>query len=287
MLQIGGQFLRQTFSRFLQRHDPKSARRESLANLRPYFRKPSSRTLSQVISDPKLAPIAVVAGNGPSILRTPLHRLADFPLFVCNRANRIEALMEIGPRYWVWGDLLEDSLRFGLLGAFRVAPPETTFVLTGPDATDRLPESARNREILWAGQRRQLLDDLQNPLPPERLDAIESLTDCYKIRHSPMLAIQAALFLGYQTVVTIGIDHDFLLKQLRTEERTAVEHAYLEDAADVELLDSMSYLHFSQEVRLTWGTYAGLNNLARKLGRTILDATPGGQVDVFERLTFD
>jgi hypothetical protein len=265
----------------------KALRRASEANLRPFFQPPRNRTLAQVIDDPTSAPIAVVAGNGPSLLHTPLHHLSEFPLFVCNRANRIEALMRLRPRYWVWGDLLEDSLGHGLVDAFEVAPLETTFILTSPGATEQLPAAGRTREVIWARHHKRLLDDFLNPLPPDRLEPIESLGDCYKIRHAPMLGIQAALWLGYKTVILVGIDHDFALEQLTGTSKTVVRHAYDETKDDAEVLQHVTYLNFTHEVRITWGTYAALNNLATRLGARILDATPGGQIDVFDRLLLD
>lgn len=252
---------------------------QSYENLRPYFA-PSRHVTWEDVHTKSPESIAFVAGNGPSLTQTLQQDFPQAEWIVCNRAYRIPELMARKPAWWVWGDPM-NVWREDVVQSFRAAPQDSTFVF-GRAPLD-LPEEARNIRHIRISASQKLLDKFHNPKSSAALSPIRDVGGFYAYRHSPMVGIQLALWLGYKTIILVGAEHDYAVRQLLGPD--SVYHAYEEDSSDRESLEQLSFLKFAHEVRLTWGMYAGLNNLADKMGAMIVDATPGGSLDVFRRTT--
>ena len=232
--------------------------------------------------------VAVVAGNGPSLIHTELDHLGRFDLIVCNRAYRIPELMDRRPSFWVMADPLEDWSDFGtdIERAIDASPSSTAFVLSSSQPESFRSRLGDSREFQFIHPVHKLVDEWLNPKAAQDLAPIHELGDFYQSRHSPMLGIQVALWQKYEVIVLVGCDHDFVrgyFEDASTPERS-VQHAYAENATEQERLQPMTMLQIADEVRRTWGMYAALGSLAERMGATILDATPGGMLDVYPRL---
>lgn len=102
-----------------------------------------------------------------------------------------------------------------------------------------------------------------------------------------VMALEVALFMGFGKIVLLGCDHDWLLHHgtsahfyREDEHAIAARPGYSEwSGADVES-ECSSY------VRL-WQQYKALLALARSRSVEIVNATPGGMLDVFPRASFE
>lgn len=250
------------------------------AELSRFFSFPDEVPAEILFNDTNRHTVAVVAGNGPSLNRTDFTRLAGLPLFVCNNAHRIPSLIALRPSHWVWADPLK-MWNDDVVSAMRHADDETAFYVTR--APLESPLGIDNGRIVRVVAKRALLDASSYPIPAASLSTVSDVRSFYSVRHSPMLAIQVALLHGYKRIVLIGLEHDYALRTLGSE-NLYVRHAYEESLKEIEPLIRKTILHFAEETRKTWGMYASLRNLAAVHGAIIVDATPSGLLDVFPRM---
>lgn len=224
---------------------------------------------------------ALVVGNGPSLASC---RPSDFPVnevFLCNYAHRIDQAWRVESRSLVlnphqeyWSD--------GVVEAGASMRPGATLYLHD-NTTNEIPDAWGHLRVVRISAQKQLLDSFEFPKSSQSLSKIESLSKFYRYRHTPMLSIQLALYLGYRQIILVGLDHDHVIRQL-TDEVPRVGHAYPEVSNEQEQMPKQTYLDLASEIRATWGMYAALANLAGKSNALILNATPQSQLDVFPRL---
>ncbi len=104
-----------------------------------------------------------------------------------------------------------------------------------------------------------------------------------------ILALEIALYMGFQTIYLLGVEHD----TLQTSRYT---HFYDYDASIASKVndeeDSQGNLHsaFGKQLKCIsklWEQYETLKKIAEKRGAKIYNATKGGALDVFERVDFN
>lgn len=224
---------------------------------------------------------ALVVGNGPSLTQVSPSEFDVETIFLCNYAHRLNSAwvaaadnLVIDPHGEYWGEQVIQSGASMRRGA-------NIYLSRSKDR--ELPPAWDHVAVKRIWTRRNLLDGYGCPKPASQLGKIESESLFYRYRHTPMLSIQVALFLGYRRIILVGLDHDHVVAQL-TKKQPRVSHAYIEDAEAQEIMPKQTYLALAEEIRLTWGMYAALNNLAENYEAQILDATRGGQLDVFPKL---
>lgn len=250
-------------------------------NVRPFLDHPKVVSLAELSTRFDSKEIAIVVGNGPSFNLKQIKEIPHTGLFVCNYAHKIDGLIEMEPDMWLVGDPVE-TISLELIQAMSRAPLSTLLVLNG--SKNPAPGNLfGNREILQVTCRLRLLNLWGNPKRSASLRKIRTPRHLYTFRHTPMLSIQLALLAGYKSVILLGLDHDHVVSQI-TDPSLQVKHSYHEASREIEVMPRRTYLHLAHEIRLTWGEYAALGNLARKMGAEILDATPGGHLDVFTKL---
>lgn len=104
-----------------------------------------------------------------------------------------------------------------------------------------------------------------------------------------ILALEIALYMGFQTIYLLGTEHDSLLTNRYT-------HFYDYNASIASKVndeeDNQGNLHstFGEQLKCTcklWEQYEVLKKIAERMGAKIYNATSGGILDVFERVDYD
>jgi hypothetical protein len=112
--------------------------------------------------------------------------------------------------------------------------------------------------------------DLARPLPP--------------VQSSPVMALQAALCLGFREIYLLGCDHDWLLHIGHTR------HFYDEKQGYGNRPGFSEWTSMEDTARsygVLWGQYGHLLRIAEARGAKIFNATAGGLLNVFPRVRFE
>ena len=100
------------------------------------------------------------------------------------------------------------------------------------------------------------------------------------------LCLMAAIYMGCSPIYLLGLDHDWL------SHRNEFQHFYqglggLESHPEVKpSLADHSYRITMEAVLVVWKGYEVLKELAQQKGITILNATDGGFLDIFDRVDY-
>ena len=92
------------------------------------------------------------------------------------------------------------------------------------------------------------------------------------------LAIQVAVYMGYQKILLVGFDHDWLASPNYSR------HFYSDDRDESDALQSMRYGEIINFMARMWSVYEALYFLSVKAGIEIRNGTEGGFLDVFPRI---
>ncbi|MDV4153140.1 MULTISPECIES: hypothetical protein [Rhizobium] len=103
----------------------------------------------------------------------------------------------------------------------------------------------------------------------------------------PVMALTIAMFLGFKTIVLLGVDHD----HFRSARYDYAFELKVQKGKDSSLhkdgtLKISRYDEFHSLARL-WRQYRFLSQIAQANGIRIVNSTPGGELDEFERVDFD
>lgn len=104
-----------------------------------------------------------------------------------------------------------------------------------------------------------------------------------------ILALEIALYMGFQTIYLLGVEHD-TLQTNRYTHFYDYDASIASKASDEE--DRQGNLHstFGEQLKCVsklWEQYEILKKIAERKGVNIYNATRGGVLDVFERVNFD
>lgn len=97
-------------------------------------------------------------------------------------------------------------------------------------------------------------------------------------------AIQIAAYMGFLEIYLVGVDHDYLHDITRVQNH----HFYREEegVSDVEHLSQFTTERWLKEYYCRWRDYRLMNTYLQERGVTIYNATEGGMLDVFPRVSF-
>ena len=107
----------------------------------------------------------------------------------------------------------------------------------------------------------------------------------YRVQSVPVMALQIALFMGFKEIYIIGCDHDNL--------RTGVYHYFYEPTVlknkDASVDPKGGAMSFSQDLHslsILFQQYSRMKEMAKSLGCHIVNASPTGNLDIFDRVPF-
>jgi hypothetical protein len=100
-------------------------------------------------------------------------------------------------------------------------------------------------------------------------------------------ALSQAIYMGCNPIYLLGFDHDYLAN--RSVDRHFYAGGTISGHAlnNIPLSDRISYDEEMRANLALWKNYRDLKNIAEKKGIQILNATNGGYLDVFPRVSFD
>ncbi|KPH09993.1 hypothetical protein CO657_02170 [Rhizobium acidisoli] len=115
--------------------------------------------------------------------------------------------------------------------------------------------------------------DISQPVP--RVDSV------------PVMALMIAMYLGFKEIILLGVDHDRFLS-------TTYEYAFelkVQKGKDITVNAdgtprTSRHDDFQQAARL-WRQYRAIANIAKANGIRVVNSTPGGALDEFERRPFE
>lgn len=224
---------------------------------------------------------AFVLGNGPSLDKVDLTLLKDELVFVVNgfACHRIldvwqpVALTLADPSYFERPEIYQSEfklMRERLKACLYFVPLRYRDVILQHDL---LPMD-RCRFIHIAGNmayHRKFALDITRPIPGG-----QTVT---------LAAILISLYMGCNPVYLLGVDHDFLATPSKpTHFAGGYEANVSKQEKQAISFQSWGYLKLIKAVDLMFEGYVNLGNMAAAENRRIFNATPGGFLDVFERV---
>ncbi|WP_432821423.1 hypothetical protein [Trichloromonas sp.] len=107
----------------------------------------------------------------------------------------------------------------------------------------------------------------------------------FQVRTVIYAAIQLAFYMGFKEVYLVGCDHDYL----HDTKRVSDHHFYKEEegVSDVEHLSGFTTERWFKEYYFRWQQYRLMQEYAKQRGCQILNATKGGMLDVFPRVSLE
>lgn len=225
---------------------------------------------------------AFIIGNGPSLARQDLSRLAGEVTFAVNKFWAHPAVELWQPTYYCLHDPFffdgsEASRQF--FAGLRARVRDSTFLV--PHYAHKLitGESLLPPErTYYVGIRGSLKDGLRSV--PDLSRAVPAAMTM--VSH---LAVMAAMCMGCDPIYLIGLDHDWLAH--RGVEQHFYEGETVPDHPDAEADRGLTpYIDELRTMLGAWSAYEALERCARRHGIRILNATDGGFLDVFRRARY-
>jgi hypothetical protein len=228
-----------------------------------------------------------VIGNGPSINRQDLSLLKNEIKIVCNAFFNHEILKEWQPTIYCAADPSPSYLTSDLIGFYenifnKINPLFYVFdysvleqilnnhgIQVASAVRDKILGFATYSSLYRDHISEQTQIDFTRPVPG--------------MRHTPMLSIMIAMYMGCNPIILIGCDHDYDYKFFRQEYEVA--HFYRESTPEM-IRSDKKYIQVAQDILKTYGCYAKLNQIALKRGVSILDATDNGCLDTFDKIDY-
>lgn len=206
-----------------------------------------------------LGETCVIIGNGPSLNQTPMHLLRDVPTFGLNRLYLMYERLGFSTTYhvvvnkYVVEQCTQDLLTLG-------APVFSTVA---------------NRRHLPDSDHRILLEKLTGPYFSR--DVTRGVWEGATVT---FVAMQLAYFMGFTRVILVGVDHNFTSK--------GPAHKLVESTGgDANHFDpsyfGKGFKWQLPDLETSEMAYSLADRVFTESGRTIVDATVGGKLEVFPK----
>jgi hypothetical protein len=223
-----------------------------------------------------------IIGNGPSLNSQDLKFLSNETAFVMNAFWKHPIVERWQPRYYCFSDPL----------FFNQSRQSKQFFV---DLRARIKTSHFFAPLCYKS-----VIETQNLLPPETTsyvalgnhslgdepgDPLDLTKEIPYVQTIPQLAILIAIFMGFKEVYLLGLDHDWLARLKGSGgfnffEGLSIDHA---DA----ISEPVPYESEMKSMLKVWRGYHALNARAMERGTRIYNATHGGFLDVFERVSYE
>ena len=146
------------------------------------------------------------------------------------------------------------------------------------DAVRAWPAVDTQRCWFWTDSHRYLLED-----PPRSLDLTRMLPGIVNV---VPVALMLAMHLGCSPIYLLGCDHTFLANV--GELSHFYQGATITGSRRAHQINlERGYLGAIREAQTLWRSYIGLHRYAQSRSIEIINATPGGLLDVFPRADFN
>lgn len=205
----------------------------------------------------------VIIGNGPSLLRTDLSRIRHLPTFGMNKIHLHKEAMGFTPTYHVTvNPYVMQQGRGGIMSQ----PGPKFFSHAG------IPLMPEDDDVVF------IRDVVEHRFSHD-------LTEGWLLLHTvTFCTMQLAYFMGFTEVVLVGVDHSYSapadpnkLVTAETDDQNHFHPNYFGKGMQWQLPD----LEGSEAV------YRMAGEAFAKDGRSIVDATIGGKLQIFEKVHFD
>jgi hypothetical protein len=223
-----------------------------------------------------------VIGNGPSLLKQDLSLLANETTFVMNAFCKHPILKQWQPTYYFFSDpVLFDgsdsaseffaSLKYSIHNTTFFAPVGHKEII---EKKGILPP---NSTSFFAAARRVLGEDSNNDIDFTRLvPSAETIAQT---------AIMAAIYMGCSPIYLLGLDHDWLAHRGETGYNFYPGLILKNHPKVTGTLGD--YGRQMESLLRVWKTYERLQLIVKKKNIEIKNATHGGVLDLFERVSYE
>lgn len=223
-------------------------------------------------------------GNGPSLSRQDIGPLESQVTFAMNAFWKHPIIREWNPTYYCFADLVFFD------GSAAASDFFESLVQRVTESTFLLPLWTRPIvDPLFSDRSRYYLpiDDRFVAGPGISHVDLEK-TRPQSIVNTSLVCLLAAIYMGCSRIYLLGMDHDWLAH--RDLDRHFYPGVTLEGHETSELNAQTTSFGYGAWMRSTlwlWEDYASLKRIAEARGIQILNATDGGFLDVFERVSYD
>ena len=232
-----------------------------------------------------------IIGSGPSLRAEDLDKIKDEYSFACNRLYLIFDQTEWRPTFYV---TMDKPYNIEYLHDLCAVPAEMKFIATGRNGKmypidGAIPFRLEHNAGYWIQK---------GTLPPFSSDLV-------KCAHSGMtstyLSMQLAAYMGFKEIVLLGMDHQYkhqwsISKDVRRNPEKFFDQKLLGEGRETKELENDHFcanynkskdgaaVYCIEEVTLA---YMAARNYAREHHIHIINATRGGKLEVFRRMSLE
>ncbi|WP_287963190.1 hypothetical protein [Alcanivorax sp.] len=240
---------------------------------------------NQEYKDAHAGETCYIVCNGPSIARQDLRKLAGNIVFSVSNGYRHEHYSIYHPQYHCLPQVAREKLsEQDIVKWFEEMDNGIGDAVLFLSDTER--ELVDRHGLFRKRKVSYLRLSPQISLGDARCDISRSIP---RPQSAPILCIMIALYMGFKNIVLLGVDHDFFLSgeyKYFYGEHSPVLRGKLGGVDGADRVTDDRYTQFC-ELKTLWEQYLALRKLANKRGVNILNATDGGALDVFPRISLD
>lgn len=231
-----------------------------------------------------------IVGNGPSLKKQDLSKLADEYVFTVNYAHRLAQFDAIRSNF----HLLMDDKLFDDGGASaqeilrRLDPAQTTLFLLAPESGEPVPAALTgDLTVRYLASAGNVIDD-----EPWQYDPTEALTATANVVHTAALL---AVYMGFTEIYFLGCDCTGIVPNIQSVERRDKIEGYAYEVSEKEKQANIKayaehrismYETFYGWAKVFYG-YRRLHELEKSNGVHFYNATGGGILDELETADYD
>lgn len=239
-----------------------------------------------------------VMGNGPSLNRMDLNKLAGETVFACNAAFLLFDRVQWRPTYYTCVDTRVIRDRAADITEMLNSHPEiTAFFPAVVHLHDGSGQEFSGRDIVRPGTNRHYFNEVGNRQSHHvetmfSLDADDYVVQPYTVA---ITMLQLAVYMGFSEIYLIGCDTSYKVQETVAQEGRQIDGVGLcltstrdddENHFDPRYFGQGREWHNPQVSKML-EHYRWARLAARRAGARILNATVGGQLEVFERIDFN
>lgn len=227
-----------------------------------------------------------ILGNGPSNKRLDLSKLKGENVISVSNGYLFAGYADFAPKYHcvpqiTYGLMTEaDTVKWFTEMHDGLVDDALLFLSTNEAAVVQRSHLFEERDVRYLNLGRDFDD-----WPADGL--VDISRDVPAVYSVPIMALMIAMYLGFEEIVLLGVDHD----QFRTSKYEYAFELKALNGKDITLKkDGSSNMSRYEEFRglfRLWQQYRNLGNIAEKNGIRIYNSTAGGELDEFPRKDFD